>query len=314
MLARSRRSALSSPPMKGAAGVAAWRKASANWLLGQTTPSSVSKANPSAASLSCPLWCSSVTRPCKRVIASGCTPASSRRATERSARSAVAAWNSPWRTSIQARTAPSPWLSSKGRLTWRRNSATWVRGKAAYKVPLQRRQSPLASSSDWRKRPCKLKRSPQSAGGVASRRKSCRRKPLRTTRSTLSSANAGALRCSSTQRRRPLRTTNSGCEKNQSTAPLAGPLPLGGISRPATKKRPALSRRISSAAPSRCNCSKRNSKASKERAETAALTLGKRRASRCWRSFTTTLLSSMAGIQPPERTWIASMVTGTPSA
>ena len=143
---------------------------------------------------------------------------------------------------------------------------------------------------------------------------SWRRRPLRDTRSTFSSSSAGAARCSSIQRRRPLRITISRCEKSQSIAALLAAAPLGAISMPATKKRPSRSRRNSSAAPSMCSCSRRNSKASSECADNAALTLGRRNASRCCESLSTTSLSSSAGTQPLERTRMAPIDTGTPSA
>ena len=298
--------------MASAALPGARRSASVSALRGQATPSAVMKLRPSAARRSWPSLRSALTRPCNCATAKGWALAAKRKATARKARSTVAATGSPRRTSIQARTAPSPSVTSKGNVTWRRNSATSVRGRATCRVPFQRRQSPLASNSDCVKRPCSVKRSPQAAGGVASRRRSWRRRPLRSTRSTLPSSSAAPPCCSSIQRRRPLRTTTSCCEKNQSVAPPASRLPLRGTSMPATKMRPALSRRTSRAAPSMCSCSKRSSNASSERADTAALTLGRRSASRRWGSCSTTSVISSAGTQPLERTWIAPMATGTP--
>ena len=180
-------------------------------------------------------------------------------------------------------------------------------------MPLQRFQSPLSVSSGWVKRARSVKRSPHSAGGVASRRISWRRRPLRITSCTSASDSGGAPRCSSVQRSEPPRITNSGWRKNQLAAallPLPGPL----RSRPATKRCPCASRRTSRWASSISSWSKRSSRANSECADSAATMRGNTSAGCPPRSCSTTLCSSSVGIQPAERTLMLPIRTGTPSA
>ncbi|EWS58616.1 hypothetical protein Y694_03504 [Methylibium sp. T29-B] len=170
------------------------------------------------------------------------------------------------------------------------------------------------------------KRSPHSAGGVASSRSSWRRTPLRTTRSTASSDSGGAPRSSSVHTRVPPWITNSCWLKNQSVAAPSSPGPDD--SSPATRMRPRASRRTSSRAPSTRNWSKRNRQrpsqpGSRDDGDNTARTLGRRSASRgsmscCGASYSTTSRSSMERAQrhtePPSVTSIAPMRTGTPKA
>ena len=256
--ARSSRSALSSPPSTGwagwpgATGWVFWRQRSDSWLAGQLTSSSVVKRRPSAFRLSPSAVRVALSRAWILDSASGSRALARRRLTSSSATSRVAWRHSPSARSIHRRRAPSPARRSKGRSTWRRRLATSARGRLACRLPDQRCQSPARASSGWLKRPTRLKRSPQAGGGVASRRRSWSRRPLRTTRSVWLSTSGGASRNSSTQRTVAWRITNSRCWKNQS---VPAPLPWLteaelSTSRPATCRRPWRSRRTSSWAPS----------------------------------------------------------------
>ena len=281
---------------------------------GQRTPSPARKLKCCTARLtpSAVRW--PISRPSSSSTTSGSTFVASRSMTVRSATSTVAATGWPSLMSNQPRNAPRPSLSSNGSATCWRSAWTSARGRLAYAVPLQRRQSPWRASSGWVKRPITLKRSPQPAGGVASRRRSCRRSPLRTTSCTSVSTSGAARRCSSVQRSVPPRITNSCWAKNQSAAalPLSAAVPPSGS--PATKMRPLESRRTSSCAPSISNCSKRSWSENSDRSETAASTRGRRSAGRWSAPSSTTSCSSSVGTQPLDRTAMLPMRTGTPSA
>ena len=221
------------------------------------------------------------------------------------------AW--PRCTSIQARTAPWPRASvmSPRSACWR-SCATSTRGNMAYNWPLQRSQAPAwTDSKGSRNCPIRVKRSPQSGGGVASRRKLWRQPRLRNTMSTASKASGGAGCRASLQCTVPPRTTTSPWEKSQSAAPpsLAPP---GVNGRPAMNNRPSAARRISSAGRSIYSCS--NPIRSSERGDSATTTRGNCSAVRPSASSSATSSSSNEGTSTSVRACKAPMRTGTPKA
>ena len=325
--ARSSRSAVISPPVTGWlvpawASVSAWvwRHCRASWLGAQGWPSTRVKARPCTASLM-PLalrWATK--RPPSVRKASGSRPGASRTDTPCSAASRVSASGTPWSQSTQARSAAWPCCTSTGRSTWRRSWLTSARGRSAYSVPCQRCQSPARASNGplaWAR---SEKRRPQSAGGVASSRKSWWRPLLRSTSSTSANCSAGAVRCSSTQRSRPPRMTISCCSNSQSAAALPstpasdGSVARPAMSRPAMCRRPWASRRTSSLASSINSCAKRSRPASSCGTASAAETCGRCKASRPRTSRSTTSCSTKAGTQPALCTAMRPICTGWPSA
>jgi hypothetical protein len=238
--------------------------------------------------------------------------------TERSARSSVALTGSPFLIWAQPRTAPSPSLSLKGRSTWRRNWLRSARGSSAYSSPLQCWNWPGRFSRLCVNRPRSVKRRPQSAGGVASRRSSWRRKPLRMMkfRSDNSSGRASA-RFSSTQRTRPPMTASSGWLNSQSRPASVVPVSVRSASSrpsPPMKMRPAASRRMTSSGASISICEKRGCSTTSEWADSTADTRGSVSAGRPFGSSTRTSASSMRGIQPPVCTVMLPMRSSIPKA
>ena len=308
----SRRCALNWPPVGGCPS--RWRQPSIMSPCGQRMLSPVSNVKCCSVTVTPSALRCATSRPSTSSTTSGSRLGASRKVTARRAMSSVAATGSPRCRSNQPRSAPMPSPSSNGSVTCWCSARTSARGRFAYTVPLQRRQSPRRASSGWVKRPVTVKRSPHSAGGVASSRISCRSRPLRTTSWTSVSASGATWRCSSVQRSDPPRTTNSPWAKNQSEAALPLPAPAPLKSSPATKMRPPASRRTSSCAPSISSCSKRRSSDSSERGESAANTRGRRSAGRWFASSSSTSRSSNEGTQPLDRTSIRPMRTGTPSA
>ena len=161
--------------------------------------------------------------------------------------------------------------------------------------------------------PRRLKRSPHSGDGVASRRNWWRWWPFRITASTCVKASGGvAGRVSSLQRMVPPRSTNSRWEKNQSAMAL---WPLCGVfdtSSPPTKMRPSALRRMSNSGCSITNCSKPSRQI--DEADSAAIRCGRCTASRPALSNRRTSCSSNEGIAPGERAVMLPMRTGTPNA
>ena len=158
-------------------------------------------------------------------------------------------------------------------------------------------------------------RSPQTAGGVASKRNSCLFKGLRNTKSTWLKVKGGGtpkapLGISSTQCTMPLRITNSGCEKNQSAAPLEF-LSSFEKSKPAIVNFPCTSRRIFNSGDSIKICSTFN--CSKDAGDTDAKIRGNFKASRPAVSNKAMSLSSNEGIMPTDLAEISPILTGIPN-
>ena len=169
-------------------------------------------------------------------------------------------------------------------------------------------------NSDCVKSPRIENRSPQTAGGVASKRNSCLFKGLRDTKSTWLNVNGGGtpkapLGISSTQCTTPLRMANSGCEKNQSAPPVL----LSSLekSKPAMVNFPCTSRRIFNSGDSIKICSTFN--CSKDAGDTDARIRGNFKASRPAASNKATSLSSNEGIMPTDLAEISPILTGIPS-
>ena len=252
-------------------------------LAGQACPAPVVKptrSNPRVTD--CASWRAD-SRPSKRAKAMVWLTPGQRRLTSRRATSAVAPRSRPRSTSTHTRAAPCPPCNSVGRSRCRRIAFTSAWGSSAYTSPTHCRQSERLMNSPWRKRPLRLARWPHSGGGVASKRKSCRRRPLRNTKSTSCSTRAGAPRNSSTHRTCPRRMANSPWAKSQSRACWVPSMGSGVSSSrliPPTRIRPAGSRRTSSAASSISSCSNRSSKLSSDCRDKAADTRGRRSAVR----------------------------------
>ena len=157
-------------------------------------------------------------------------------------------------------------------------------------------------------------RSPQTAGGVASRRSSCLFKGLRDTKSTWLKVSGGGtpiapFGISSTQCTTPCRMTNSGCEKNQSAAPVL----LSSLekSKPAMVSLPCASLRTANSGDSIKICSTLN--CNNDAGDTDAKIRGNFNASRPASSSKATSFNSNDGIIPTDFAEISPIRTGTPS-
>ena len=194
-----------------------------------------------------------------------------------------------------------------------RSSETSARLNSAYSSPDQSRHGACrVASSGVLSIARRLKRSPQAGGGVASSRIRWRWPGLRSTACTSVSASIGAPRSSSVQRSVPPRSTSSVCASAQSAKSVPSRPVVGDRSSPATSSRPSVRRRMSSSAPSITSCSKPSRQA--ERGDSAATTLGRRRAMRPSWSNKVMSRNSKEGIRPCERMRSSPMRTGTPSA
>ena len=174
MVARSSRSALSSPAVRSISpvGRVANRQLASTLLSAHVTPSVVAKLRRRADTRACCGPCSPSSRPLRCSNCSGCVSLDKRSPTSRMARSTVAEPGCPSAMSTQARSAPRPSRNSNGRSTYVRSSATSTCGSSANTVPRQWRQSPARATSDWFMCARSVKRSPQVACGVASMRRS----------------------------------------------------------------------------------------------------------------------------------------------
>src|SRR5688572_7177909 len=156
-------------------------------------------------------------------------------------------------------------------------------------------------------------RSPQPAGGVASRPSVWRRTLLRAKKLTSLNRSGGAPRRSSVQRTVPPSMAISRCEKTQS-AERDSPLVSVAIERPATCSLPSASIRTSTSG--RSTYSRSKDMRHSERGDTVATTRASLSASRCWASCSATSRNSKEGNSTPRQPFACAlmepMLTATP--